>query len=70
MKFEREGKVLRVAEQHLRWDYSNPGLMVGEPELTKIQAWCEETGCGRRTSFDMFKFRNEKDMAAFLLKWS
>jgi hypothetical protein len=67
--FERKGLRLQVAEEHLHWNYSNPGLSVGEKELTEIQQWCEQTGCGWRSSFDMFKFQNQKDMTAFLLKW-
>ena len=37
--------------------------------LDPVQQWCEETGCGRRVSFDMFKFRNDEEVTAFLLKW-
>jgi len=26
--------------------------------------------CGRRLSFDLFQFRNEAEVTAFLLRWS
>jgi hypothetical protein len=68
--FNRTGLRLRVAEEHLHWNYSNPGIALGEAELTEIQRWCEQHQCGVRTSFDTFKFRNKKDMMAFLLRWT
>ncbi len=40
-----------------------------EEMLVPVQQWCEETGCGRRISFDMFQFKNRADISAFLLKW-
>ena len=39
-------------------------------EMDTIQAWCKANLCGRRTSFDEFRFRNEQEMTAFLLRWS
>lgn len=68
--FNRKGLRLQVAEEHLHWNYSNPGLNVGETELAEIQRWCEQHQCGVRTSFDTFKFHNKKDMTAFLLRWT
>ena len=72
IKFVREKMVLRVDDQHLAMNYSNPGFAnpkVIQEQLDQIGQWCYENHCGRRTSYDMFKFRNEKDMTAFLLKW-
>jgi hypothetical protein len=43
---------------------------IGEDEMRIIQLWCEQNQCGRRVSFDTFQFRNKKDLAFFLLKWS
>ena len=40
-----------------------------EEHLLPVQAWCEQNRCGIRTSFDMFRFRNEKEMSIFLLRW-
>ena len=38
--------------------------------LDPVQDWCVQNRCGVRTSFDMFKFRNEKELLMFLLRWS
>jgi len=38
--------------------------------LDPVQDWCVQNRCGVRTSFDMFKFRNEKELAMFLLRWA
>ena len=48
------------------------GYEVGlrESDFIPIQEWCGQTKCGRRTSFDKFKFRTEKEKLMFLLKWS
>lgn len=48
------------------------GYQVGlrESDMIPIQEWCGQTKCGRRTSFDKFKFRTEKEKLMFLLKWS
>lgn len=40
-----------------------------EEHIDPIQAWCEEHNCGRRTSFDTFKFKNKTQMTMFLLRW-
>jgi hypothetical protein len=72
MTFDREGMVLRVNSSHLVSNYSNPGFanpVLIESQLEEMGQWCHEYNCGTRTSYDMFKFRNEKDITAFLLKW-
>jgi hypothetical protein len=65
IEFVREKMTLRVVEGLA--NYSSPGYIPNV--LDKIGQWCYEHKCGRRTSYDTFKFRNEKDMTAFLLKW-
>jgi hypothetical protein len=45
-----------------------PGLSEGD--IDPMHEWCMETGCGKRTSFDTFKFRSETEMSMFLLRWS
>lgn len=42
---------------------------LSENDVDPIQRWCEEHNCGVRTSFDMFKFKNKKEMTMFLLRW-
>ena len=43
---------------------------LSESDIDPIQAWCVENNCGRRTSFDTFKFKNKEEQIIFLLKWS
>ena len=38
-------------------------------DLDPIQLWCAQNSCGRRTSFDQFRFRNQEEVTMFLLKW-
>lgn len=42
---------------------------INEDDMDPIQQWCEEHNCGVRTSFDMIKFKNKKEMTMFLLRW-
>ena len=37
--------------------------------VDQIQDWCLEHNCGTRTSYDTFKFRNQKQKTFFLLRW-
>ena len=41
-----------------------------DEHLDPVAAWCRENNCGVRTSFDQFRFRNEKEIAVFLLRWA
>ena len=38
--------------------------------LDQVQAWCQATGNGRRTSYDTFHFSQPSKKTAFLLRWS
>ena len=40
-----------------------------ESDLKPIQEWSEQTGCGKRTSFDVWHFKNEQQMMMFRLRW-
>jgi hypothetical protein len=42
---------------------------LSEEDMDPIQEWCKQTNCGVRTSFDMFKFKNKKEITMFLLRW-
>lgn len=35
-----------------------------------IAEWCLKNKCGKRTSYDTFKFRNRKQITMFLLRWA
>lgn len=40
-----------------------------EAMLDPVQEWCENSKCGVRISFDMFKFISNEEMTMFLLRW-
>ena len=52
---------VEIGNQHAR------GLE--EDDLKPIQEWSVQTGCGKRTSFDVWKFKTESEMAMFRLRW-
>lgn len=41
-----------------------------DQQMEEIQAWCKATGRGRRMSHDEFRFKTEREMLMFLLRWS
>jgi hypothetical protein len=43
--------------------------VLNEQTMDPIQTWCEETNCGVRISFDMFRFKNQAQKTMFLLRW-
>jgi hypothetical protein len=59
-----------VYQAYAESDYSNPGYGLNEDDLDPVQDWCVAHDCGRRLSFDLFQFRNEAEVTAFLLRWS
>ena len=48
------------------------GVMAGisDADMFPIAKWVNETGIGRRTSFDTVQFRSETETSMFLLRWS
>jgi len=54
----------RVRKTPEGWD-----LGISEQDIMPIVLWCQEHNCGVRTSFDMIRFRNKKEMTMFLLRW-
>lgn len=42
---------------------------LSEDEADEIMQWSMQTQCGVRMSFDMWKFNNEAELTAFVLKW-
>ena len=43
---------------------------LNESDMDPIQAWSVECNCGKRMSFNVWKFKNEKQITMFLIKWS
>ena len=41
-----------------------------EDDMDPVQAWSVECNCGTRMSFNVWKFKNEKQITLFLLRWS
>ena len=40
-----------------------------EDDLKPIQQWSKQTGCGKRTSCDVWMFHDEQEMMMFRLRW-
>lgn len=68
----RDRKNLRATRVLGVPNYSNPGQVdwITEDNMVEVANWCEEHECGRRTSFDTFRFRTRAEITAFLLRWS
>ena len=43
---------------------------LNESDMDPVQVWTEECRCGTRMSFNVWKFKNEKQITMFLIKWS
>ena len=41
-----------------------------EADMDPIQAWTDECRCGTRMSFNVWKFKNEKQITMFLIRWA
>ena len=41
-----------------------------ESDMDPVQAWTEECNCGKRMSFNIWKFKNEKQITMFLIRWT
>ena len=43
---------------------------LNESDMDPIQAWTTESNCGTRMSFNVWKFKSEKHITMFLMKWA
>jgi len=41
-----------------------------EDDMDPVQAWSEECQCGTRMSFNVWKFKSEKQITMFLIRWA
>jgi hypothetical protein len=41
-----------------------------ETDMDPVQDWSAECKCGTRMSFNVWKFKNEKQITMFLIRWS
>lgn len=48
------------------------GLEVGvtDRDMQIVHEWCLDHDCGKRVSFDTFRFHSNAELAMFLLRWS
>ena len=69
IKWVRDGKDLRGMSN---WTGGGNAMekYPSEEDFVEIQKWCEANQCGRRMSFDIFRFKTRQDITAFLLRWS
>jgi len=59
-----------VYQAYVNSDYSNPGFGLSDAQMQPIQDWCDKHDCGKRLSFDLFQFRNDAEVTAFMLRWA
>ena len=43
---------------------------LNETDMDPVQAWSTECNCGTRMSFNVWKFKNEKQITMFLIRWA
>ena len=43
---------------------------LNESDMDPIQVWADECNCGKRMSFNVWKFKDEKHITMFLMKWA
>jgi len=43
---------------------------LNESDMDPVQVWTEECRCGTRMSFNVWKFKSEKQITMFLIRWS
>jgi len=43
---------------------------LNESDMDPVQVWTEECGCGTRMSFNVWKFKSEKQITMFLIRWT
>jgi hypothetical protein len=43
---------------------------LNETDMDPIQVWTTECRCGTRMSFNVWKFKNEKQITMFLIRWA
>jgi hypothetical protein len=41
-----------------------------EDDMDPVQAWSDECHCGTRMSFNVWKFKSEKQITMFLIRWA
>jgi hypothetical protein len=39
-------------------------------KIQEIQGWCQHNNCGKRMSFDVFRFDTPEQKTMFMLRWA
>jgi hypothetical protein len=69
IEYDRPGVWIRLYGAEPTYpSYPDHGHLT-EKEADAIMEWTMQNRCGVRMSFDMWRFRNEKELLAFILKW-
>ena len=69
MKFEWALIKPRMLQAQLKVLPRGMELGMSERDMDPIQQWCIDHNCGTRMAFDIFKFKSQKEITMFLLKW-
>ena len=65
---EKTKFMYEVGIAHFGGGFTTTGLQ--DEHIMPIVEWCKQNNCGRRTAYNMFQFRNAKQVTLFLLRWS
>lgn len=73
MKFTFERHESRPLTLYARMLHDNGAVTLTgmrEEHMVEIADWCYQNKCGKRTAYDQYEFKNEKQMTMFLLRWN
>ena len=60
----------RKSKKEIIWNTLSGFGPAEDAALRAVQQWSELNKCGRRTAYNVWKFKNEDDMTFFLLRWA
>lgn len=69
----KPGHWIRVFSGEILYNLDGPAHQmesITESQAQDIQDWCEQTQCGTRMSYDMWRFRDKQQLTLFLLRWT
>lgn len=65
--------VVRIMMYDKEAELSDKDIWIPAPPeylVDEMARWCDENGCGKRTSYDMFEFPDEQAAMLFRLRWA
>lgn len=64
------GPLVLIQMKPLKLRFVHEQGMAPDPLLMdQVSNWCAEHGCGRRTAYDIFEFKNKQEVLIFTLRW-